>query len=447
MRIETILQYYAFISLVTLPLNALAFLYVYKKTDYLDRFNDWLDRILKLGEPIKTPQALAQEEKTEKEPETFASREEYERKGTSFVRIQVGDIYYCRLTSRQTDSRLYQLDWYSNNEFVGQIDENAIFSAFHTGRATVGYFERGNSLNGGNPMYEIEVIPTEERWFADEFVPAILEHRKKDVVLASLIDRRILSENTQARSLTYEGRGEYKKLTIQFNIFGELDKVLYELPEGGGPSDEDISKKMEERYDEAKLKGQGIRIWYSLESNRSKEDVKLYAFLRQDGNGSRLFGISQFWRQNAEIDEFLLNIQMAEKYFSDLLPGIIPIEVEVEYEEEPAAQEPSRQRHEGRPDQTGGSADGAEDTENEVEEAENTDRKPSDNSPEGIDEENDGPDQGSVADPSEMPEISVPSEDEEEEGGDGQENKTPDVLDFDEQETSRLLDDIDDFNE
>lgn len=441
MKIELILQYYAFISLLTLPLNALVFLYIYKKTDYLDRFNDWLDRTLKLGEPIKKPQAPVPEKQEEKEHETFASREEYERKGTSYVRIQVGDIYYCRLTSRQTDSRLYQLDWFSTNEFVGQIDENAIFSAFHAGKATVGYFERGNSLNAGNPMYEIEVLPSGDAWFADEFIPAILERKKKDTVLASLVDRRILSENPAARTLTYQGRGEYEKLSIQFNIFGELDKVLYELPYVSALSDADIAEKMEERFDEAKLKGPGIRIWYSLESNPNKEDVKLYAFLRFTADGRRLFGISQFWRQNGEIDEFLLNIQMAEKYFADLMLGVAPVEAEVDYEEEeeePEKPAPSLPKQESGEELPGRS---------NPEPAESGEPKETAAGQEADDEGGEEPDtpQESMTDPSEMPEIIVPSEDEEGEGG--EEERTPDVLDFEDDETSKALDEIQDFND
>ena len=169
--------------------------------------------------------------------------------------------------------------------------------------------------------------------------------------------------------------------------------------------------------------------------------MKLYAFLRLTADGRRLFGISQFWRQNGEIDEFLLNIQMAEKYFADLMPGIAPVEAEVDYEEEeeePEKPAPSLPKQESGEELPGRS---------NPEPAESGEQKETAAGQEADDEGGEEPDtpQESMTDPSEMPEIIVPSEDEEGEGG--EEERTPDVLDFEDDETSKALDEIQDFND
>lgn len=456
MDTSLILQYYATLNLVTLPVNALALLYLYKKTNLIDKFNDWLDRVLRLGDPIPAPPAPEKDAEEEPVEETFTDKEKYlqEKRGVSSLRIKVGDLYYCRLSSRFTSSKMYSLDWYSRNKFVGDVSEDGVFTAFHTGKANVGYQERGNSIDNGNEMYEIEVVPTDPQWFGDEYIQMLACRNKKDVVLSRILDRRILSENIVSHVVVFSGKKQYKTVTLQFNMFGELDKILFELNECDDTKDKKLSEQLLERFDEADIEAKDIKIWFNTITNSQRDDVQEYAFLRRTDDGRRLLGIGAMWREDADLEEFLENIQMAEKNFSDLMPGIEPAEVEakieVEPENQPAAVQPANnvpsnvnkpeQENKATPEETqlpenSGKEKPKENESSEAEDEANTEENPSSESP----EENTG---SSIPDDDDLPDTEGQNEEEEEEGE--EDPVDGNTLDFDAEDTLRA---IGDFNE
>ena len=67
--------------------------------------------------------------------------------------------------------------------------------------------------------------------------------------------------------------------------------------------------------------GGDIDIWVRRNSDESKNEVDIYAIFKRLKDGTWVLGIGRTWREYGEIDEFVLNIGMAEKMFIDCLPG------------------------------------------------------------------------------------------------------------------------------
>lgn len=321
--IKTILEYYAIISLITLPLNIFLFVFLNKKTPLIENFNQWLDRKLgvpppKPAEPEPKPQDKKEEDKGKKE-EVIKRPENFH---TALFKIPVGDMYHCMTSSVDNDSRRYTLEWTTDNDFIGTIDKDGLFTARKTGKVSLFYKRKEDISDKGHNAYQIEVVPTHREWFGNEFLSALEERTLKEKVISKLMDRTILSEKPQQKSITYAGVGDYSELTVQFNMYSELERVLYVLQKHANT--DDIVKELDERFEEAKLVGTGIRVWtrrYKKDKDEEIDEVTLYAFLRETLSGQRYLGISQSWREYADIYEFLENVQMAEKTFAEIMPG------------------------------------------------------------------------------------------------------------------------------
>lgn len=321
--IKTILEYYAIISLITLPLNIFLFVFLNKKTPLIENFNQWLDSKLgvpppKPAEPEPKPQDKKEEDKGKKE-EVIKRPENFQ---TALFKIPVGDVYHCMTSSVDNDSRRYTLEWTTDNDFIGTIDKDGLFTARKTGKVSLFYKRKEDISDKGHNAYQIEVVPTHREWFGNEFLSALEERTLKENVISKLMDRSILSEKPQQKSITYAGVGDYSELALQFNMYSELERVLYVLQKHADT--DDIVKELDERFEEAKLVGTGIRVWtrrYKKDKDEEIDEVTLYAFLRETLSGQRYFGISQSWREYADIYEFLENVQMAEKTFAEIMPG------------------------------------------------------------------------------------------------------------------------------
>ena len=322
--IKTILEYYAIISLITLPLNIFLFVFLNKKTPLIENFNQWLDRKLgvpppKPAEPEPKPQDKNKGEEEKKE-EVIKRPEDFH---TALFKIPVGDVYHCRTSSVDNDSRRYTLEWTTDNDFIGTIDKDGKFTARKAGKVSLFYKRKEDISDKGHNAYQIEVVPTHREWFGNEFLSALEERTLKEDVISKLMNRSILSEKPQQKSITYAGTGDYSELTVQFNMYSELERVLYVVQKH--VNTEDIVKELDERFEEAKLVGTGIRVWtrrYKKDKDEEIDEVTLYAFLRETLSGQRYLGISQSWREYADINEFLENIKMAEKTFSEIMPDI-----------------------------------------------------------------------------------------------------------------------------
>ena len=321
--IKTILEYYAILSLIALPLNIFLFVYLNKKTPLIENFNQWLDK--KLGVP--PPKPAEPEPEKDAEQTTEGKKEEViERpkdKSTALFKIPVGDVYHCMTSSIDEDTNRYTLEWYTDNNFLGTIDEKGVFTSRKTGSVALFFTRKEIISDKPNHAYQIEIVPTNGDWFGNEFLADMEGRTLKEKVISKLITRAILSEKPQQKSITYIGVGDYSELTVQFNMYSELERVLYVLQKH--VKTEDIVRELDERFEEAKLNGTGIRVWTRRnKKDRVKEidEVILYAFLRETLSGQRYLGISQSWRDFSDINEFLENVKMAEKTFSEIMPDV-----------------------------------------------------------------------------------------------------------------------------
>ena len=322
--IKTILEYYAILSLIALPLNIFLFVYLNKKTPLIENFNQWLDK--KLGVPPPKPAEPEPAKKDGKEEGEGKKEKVIERpknKTTALFKIPVGDVYHCMTSSIDDDTNRYTLEWFTDNNFLGTIDEKGVFTSKKTG--SVALFFTRKEINSDQPKhaYQIEIVPTNSDWFGNEFLADMECRTLKEKVISKLITRAVLSEKPQQKSITYIGVGDYSELTVQFNMYSELERVLYVLQKH--VKTDDIVRELDERFEEAKLNGTGIRVWTRRnKKDRVKEidEVILYAFLRETISGQRYLGISQSWRDFSDINEFLENIKMAEKTFSEIMPDI-----------------------------------------------------------------------------------------------------------------------------
>lgn len=359
MDFARILQYYALICLANVPVQAGLFAYLNRKTKYIHKLNEWIDRILGLTaikeenrDAEETVEEKASSEEQAAKPAELPASVNNDKVGIATLRLRIGDIYYCRLSSANRESRRFNLAWYSKNEFVGKVDDNAVFEAKKTGTAIVGCQRIGVGFDTGSDMYEINVIPTNRSWFAEPMLRALENKTKRDILMSSMPGVRIISDDTEKNIVTYEGDLEYKSMKVQFNDYGEIERVLYEL-RTDCPT---LADEMKERFEPVRLSGEGLTAWARCFADESKEEILQFAILRKYEDGKIYFGMSQFWREFGEYEEFELNIALAEKTFADLLPDRKPAKVKA-FRRRPVSKRPAPLKSSTTPKETDASAE------------------------------------------------------------------------------------------
>ena len=358
MDFARILQYYALICLANVPVQAGLFAYLNRKTKHIQKLNAWIDHVLGLSpvqEETDNKNSVKEEgsiEEKQVKPAELPASVNNDKVGIATLRLRIGDIYYCRLSSAHRESKRYDLAWYSKNEFVGKIDDNAVFEARKTGTAIVGCQRIGVGYDTGSDMYEINVIPTNKSWFAEPMLKALENKTKRDILMSSMVGVRIISDDTEKNIVTYEGDQEYRSMKIQFNDYGEIERVLYEL-RTDCPT---LADEMKERFEPVRLSGEGLTAWARCFADESKEEILQFAILRKYEDGKIYFGMSQFWREFGEYEEFELNIALAEKTFADLLPDRKPAKVKA-FRRRPVSKRPAPIKSSTTPKETDTSAE------------------------------------------------------------------------------------------
>lgn len=331
MSITAILQYYAIISLTMMPISVGLVIYLSRKTDILDRMDDALDKLT--GKKKETKDNKKEPEKETKPTPAEDKKEEPipELEGIASFRLPVGDIYYCELGSQNRVERLYTPQWETSNDFIGKIDENGVFSALKAGTVTVTVKKKDDPFDEGSTVYQILVTPLNEGWFAEGVFNAILQRKKKDDVLRLLSTRKITSETPGKKIIRYDAGAEDRSLTIQFNANGEIARAAFSMRNSGNRYIEELEKELAERFEPVPLKsGKGVSIWMHRDSNAEHDEVDGYAFIRNSQGRPAVLGIAQAWREYGEVEEFLKNIGMTLKLFSDCLPEEKPVAIEAE---------------------------------------------------------------------------------------------------------------------
>lgn len=355
MDIKSILQFLGFLTVTCYAVIIPLALYLSRKTDFFERFNNWIDSLVDdkaaADDRLSGPAVATALAADPADQDPVPGREELQKEGVASFSIMVKDRYYCMPSTIDTESRIHPLDWMTDNEFVGQMDSEAVFTGQKAGRTIVSCVRKGDRMDPGTAMYEIDVVPSNPKWFAEKSVASLGSRKNKAAVLSSLAGHKILSENPARKIIVFEGKGEARKISVQFNHFDELERVLYELKNIRETETSVLEQELNDRFEEIPLIGTGIRIWTKRIIDTSKDEVVLYAFLREYQDGRRFLGIGQTWREYGEIDEFLLNVGMAEKMFRDLLPGTVQASVSAIIPEKEVETEPVPENIAGTPEE------------------------------------------------------------------------------------------------
>lgn len=336
MSISLIFQYYAIINLILMPFSLWLVIRVSRKTDLLDKLDKQLDKIAMKGKQEK-PKEKTEEDKPGEESKQQDNKEEPlpELEGVASFRILVGDIYYCHLGSQNRNEKLYKPQWETSNDFVGKIDNDGIFSALKQGTVTITCKREDDAFDPGTTVYQIEVVAFNESWFAQKILDYILNRRKKDEVLNLLLTRKIISEIPSRKIISYEGTENDRRLTVQFNRANEIERAAFLLKSTTEKAMDSIRAELAQRFDSVKLEsGSDISVWMHRDSNMEHNEVDAYAFLKTVPGQTPVLAISQAWREYGEVEEFLRNIGMTQKLFSECLPDDTPIEIKAYMETE-----------------------------------------------------------------------------------------------------------------
>lgn len=325
--IKTILLYYAIICLICSPISVFTVVILYKKTTLIDRLNHWLDKVLGLEK--KDDKKIENESLQEQKNETKKQESDNDKSSnvTAFA-IYVGDSYYCKLNSQNAAvlsiGNTLALKWNSRNEFVGRIitkNGESIFLAEKAGETNISCAQRDDDYDTGAEIYRINVLPHNLDWFAEKTFNWVLVNSPEVNMTELLRNYKLIRTDKNKNISVYGGNESFiKQLTLQMDKYNGVLRAVYELKMPTEELQRNIFDEMNERFDEIKLYGD-IRIWIHRVEDEVSNKVDMYAFFKKSVvNGNYLLAFGHSWRNDGEVEEFILNINMAERFFSDCLP-------------------------------------------------------------------------------------------------------------------------------
>ena len=309
--IHTILNYYAILCLILSPISIWLFITLYRKTDVMDKVDKFIDKLL----GIKEQPAEEQKKPEEPEKKEISKRGNLEMSGVAIFNLQVGDIYYCRKSTQHFSENIHEIVWSTDNEFIGEIDEDGLLTTKHTGELNVFCARKDNPFDSAVQAYNINVFPMSEDWFAQWLLDAINNKSKKSDILAKNIKQKLVSENPFARTITYEYSGPAKRLILEFDEKDLLDKGVFILRDCTKENLDALKVQLNERFEKVKLQNEETEIWIHRIIDEAHNEVDVYAMLKIIKGKDTILGFSHTWREFGEIEEFLLNINMASQNF------------------------------------------------------------------------------------------------------------------------------------
>ena len=340
LSIKEILQYYAVICLALAPLNILLTFLLYKYTNLIERFDMFLDRHLAKDGGKEKKKSVPEEKKqqTDKVP-ADAPKDSPELAGISCFNLPVGQIYYCRQSSQGRGGSFYDMRWFVSNEFLGKIDEDGLFTALKAGRIDIFCARRNDDFDTGALAYSVKILPRRPKWTVQRTIDLIAERAKKEKVLETFIDTKIITDDQKKRILAYKQNGDFEKVILQLDGNLRAERAVYIIRPRKGEelksAIKDILEQIDDRFEAVELEGEGINYWIHRLIDDEHDEVDMYAYLRKsnsaEASGAWILAIGQTWREYGEIEEFLLNIKMAEKMFADCLSGedYIPVKAKI----------------------------------------------------------------------------------------------------------------------
>lgn len=315
--VKEILEYYAILCLILMPATIYVLIYLNKKTKAIQKLNSFLDKFLGLENTEKAPQKI-EENTQKKEMETQADADE--KSGITSFNILVGDKYFCRVNSTDSTLQMRGISWSTENDFVGKINKKeGVFTARKKGKVKIYFNDDSDAFSNGVQLYDINVLARKQDWFADGIIEKIYKNALRDEVSALFIDRHIIKENKRSNIVIYEGKNrDEKKIHIQYNAKGEILRALWEIDCSDENTIAELNRNLNERFDNVPGEGD-ISIWIREVIDEKRDEVEIYSFWKRVSVNTVFFGIGKTWREYGDVEEFLLNIGMCEKMFSDLI--------------------------------------------------------------------------------------------------------------------------------
>ena len=316
-----ILEYYGIMCIVMLPVSLLTLIVISKRTNWFEKLDLYLDR--KLGVPAEAKTAGQVAENKDAPLPKPTEEETREMSGIAAFSILVGEKYICHLNYQNRGGSTGQMIWYNDNEFVGDIMEDGLFTARKVGVANLFCVSKGHAYDPGIQAYQINVVSRRGRWFADKAIEMVTKRAPKADILAKNIKRKLVRDNPSTKVIQYAGIPSEPafSLSMQFDELGTLARCVYVLNSNKKLLQETVDC-LNERFEEVPLSySYGYRIWIHQIIDNEHDEVDVYAFLKETDSKELIMGFGQTWREYGEKEEFLDNIRLSVRMFSDLIKG------------------------------------------------------------------------------------------------------------------------------
>lgn len=316
LKLQLILEIYAILVLTGLPIVLAISIYLYKKTDVIDRIDEWLDNVLGIGTQNEDASDRTEEESTETQR---MEREQYEDEEIILPRfiLRVGETYHC-VRPKNTYRQNIESEWESDYPFIGEVTKERIFKARKKGICPL-LFDR-------IPKFEIEIVPSSGPAFFDKDTDELLNETAIGNVRSRMIYKSLIQSDTDGKPLIYENPFKDIRTAWYTQKDGTFVSVLYRMEDDEAIANR-ITSAMNERFEKIDTDSEAT-FWY----HQDIEDyVDAVAFMRT-AEGSLLLGISKTWRDMMDVAETKLNVAMIEKPFAELT-GTAAAKVELSKEE------------------------------------------------------------------------------------------------------------------
>ena len=323
LSIKTILEYYAMLCLICMPVMFVVMIILARKTNLLDNVDNLVDRLVPDKDNRKTEKTSAEKTDGNDEQKTPSEEEVNEMSGITALSLLVGESYICHLNYQNRGGSTSTMNWSNDNEFVGKIEENGLFTADKVGKTNIFCTAEGQPYDTGAQAYAISVLSRMDEWFCDMLIDLITKRAVRPAVITKFLKRKITGEIPVKRIITYAGKPTEKSrsLTIQFDNAGRIERGCY-IIHSNADDRKRIAELLEERYEKVKLKDgldERITVWLHQIIDNQHEEVDTYAFCCNLSSRETAIGFGRSWRQYGEKQEFLDNIGMALRLFGDIL--------------------------------------------------------------------------------------------------------------------------------
>lgn len=332
LSVHTILEYYAILCLALTPLTLMTTIILARRTTLFDRIDNFLDRILP---PNPKGRTATDDEKKDIIKNSIPEQQVREMSGISTFEIQVGEKYQCHLNYQNRGGSYGEMVWFSENDFVGRVNERGLFVGSKAGLCNIYCVGKGNAYESGVQAYCIKVVPRLQNWFGDTLIELVSSKRSRMDMLACNIKRKIIREDPKSNLIVYAGLPYEISSTIalQFDDAGNLLRGAYKIRNEAELTDK-VIKALEERFEKIETSGpENVKVFIHQFADKSHEEVDLYATVTEEGDTLYL-AVGQTWRDYGEKEEFIDNINLAVKLFKDIVPGIGNSEIKAIVKEE-----------------------------------------------------------------------------------------------------------------